>query len=172
MVLPEMAPGRDLDPDPPRALSSGTGQEGSAPGVERGDHGRPVDVRVREAGARHQAGRTQDDRKRSVRGFDGHKRVKGHCPLGMRTVKPYLLVTLWAQRSPAALSRPACRIGVAGLSPLWPTIRIVIADSGHKSRKLAAEIKRREGWKLLIVKRSDGAFKIVGLNWIVERTFA
>jgi hypothetical protein len=48
---------------------------------------------------------------------------------------------------------------VAGLSPLWPTIRIVIADAGHKSRKLAAEIKRREGWKLLIVKRSDGAWR-------------
>lgn len=33
MVLPAMAPGRDLDPDPPRALSSGTGQEGSAQGI-------------------------------------------------------------------------------------------------------------------------------------------
>jgi putative transposase len=61
---------------------------------------------------------------------------------------------------------------IAGLSPLWPTIRTVIADAGHESRKLAAEIKRHEGWKLLIVKRSDRAFKIVGLNWIVERTFA
>jgi transposase len=61
---------------------------------------------------------------------------------------------------------------VAGLSPLWLTIRTVIADAGHESRKLAAEIKRHEGWKLLIVKRSDQAFKIVGLNWIIERTFA
>jgi putative transposase len=61
---------------------------------------------------------------------------------------------------------------VAGLSPLWPTIRTVIADAGHESRKLAAEIKRHEGWQLLIVKRSEPAFKIVGLNWIVERTFA
>ena len=55
---------------------------------------------------------------------------------------------------------------------MWPTIHTVIADAGHESRKLAAEIKRYEGWKLLIVKRSDRAFKIVGLNWIVERTFA
>ena len=61
---------------------------------------------------------------------------------------------------------------VAGLSPLWPTIRTVIADAGHESRKLAAEIKHHEGWQLLIVKRSEPAFKIVGLNWIVERTFA
>lgn len=61
---------------------------------------------------------------------------------------------------------------MAGLSPLWPTIRTVIADAGHESRKLAAEIKRYEGWQLLIVKPSEPAFKIVGLNWIVERTFA
>ena len=61
---------------------------------------------------------------------------------------------------------------VAGLLPLWPTIRTVIADAGHESRKLAAEIKHHEGWQLLIVKRSEPAFKIVGLNWIVERTFA
>ena len=60
---------------------------------------------------------------------------------------------------------------VAGLLPLWPTIHTVIADAGHQSRKLAAEIKRQEGWRLVIVKRSEPAFKILGLNWIVERTF-
>ena len=48
----------------------------------------------------------------------------------------------------------------------------MIADGGHKSKKLAAEIKRREGWKLVIVKRCEGAFNITGLTWIVERTFA
>ena len=71
-------------------------------------------------------------------------------------------------------SMPDRRAGarlVADLSPLWPTIRTVIADAGHESRKLAAEIKRHEGWRLVIVKRSEPAFKIVGLNWIVERTF-
>ena len=61
---------------------------------------------------------------------------------------------------------------VAGLSPLWPTIRTVIADAGHESCKLrTVEVKRHEGWRLVIVKRSEPAFKIVGLNWIVERTF-
>ena len=50
-------------------------------------------------------------------------------------------------------------------------IHTVIADAGHQSRKLAAEIKRHEGWRLVIVKRSEPAFKIVGLNWIVERAF-
>ena len=73
---------------------------------------------------------------------------------------------------PAGMSdrRAGARL-VAGLLPLWPTIHTVIADAGHQSRKLAGEIKRHEGWRLVIVKRSEPAFKIVGLNWIVERTF-
>ena len=99
-----------------------------------------------------------------------YKRVKGR--------KRYLLVdTLGlpiARRvEPANLSdkRGAGRL-IAGLGSHWKTIRTVIADGGHKSKKLAAEIKRREGWKLVIVKRCEGAFKITGLTWIVERTFA
>ena len=155
VVLPTLAPGRGLDPDPPCSLPSGTSQEGSASGAERRDHGRPI---------------SKDDGKRGVRGFDGHKRVKGR--------KRYLLVDtlglpIASRVEPAGMSdrRGGARL-VAGLSPLWPTIRTVIADAGYESRKLAAEIERYEGWKLLIVKRSEPAFKIVGLTWIVERTFA
>lgn len=105
-----------------------------------------------------------------MRGFDGHKRVKGR--------KRYILVdTLGlpiAKRvEPANVSnRKGGRRLIMGLGSLWPTIRTVIADGGHKSKKLAAEIKRCEGWKLVIVKRSECAFKITGLTWIVERTFA
>jgi Transposase DDE domain len=62
VVLSAMAPGRGLDRDPPRSLSSGTRQDGSAARAERRDHGRPVG---------------KDDGKRGIRGFDGHKRVKG-----------------------------------------------------------------------------------------------
>lgn len=105
-----------------------------------------------------------------TRGFDGHKRVKGR--------KRYLLVdTLGlpiARRvEPANLSdKRGGRRLIAGLGSLWTIIRMAIADGGHKSNKLAAEIKRREGWKLVIVKRCEGAFKITGLTCIVERTFA
>ena len=38
--------------------------------------------------------------------------------------------------------------------------------------KLARELSRDNGWKLQIVKRRERAFKITGLTWIVERTFA
>lgn len=107
--------------------------------------------------------------KRGIRDFDGHKRVKGR--------KWHILVDtlglLIASRvEPAGMSDLRARATlVACLSPLWPTIRTVIADAGHESRKLAAEIKRHEGWRLVIVKRSEPTFKVVGLNWIVERTF-
>jgi putative transposase len=61
---------------------------------------------------------------------------------------------------------------LSGLSPLFPRIRTVIADAGHESRKLARELMREEGWMLQIVKRRQRKFKITGLTWIVERSFA
>ncbi len=61
---------------------------------------------------------------------------------------------------------------LAGLRPPFPAIRTVMADAGHESRKLARELKRRDGWRPVIVKRRERAFRIVGLTWIVERSFA
>jgi transposase len=58
------------------------------------------------------------------------------------------------------------------LGPLFPRIQTVIADAGHESQKLAREFLRDNGWKLQIVKRRERAFRITGLTWIVERTFA
>ena len=54
----------------------------------------------------------------------------------------------------------------------FPKIRTVIADAGHESRKLAEQLRRRDGYELRIVKRKQRAFKVVGLTWIVERSFA
>ena len=48
----------------------------------------------------------------------------------------------------------------------------MIADAGHESKRWARELVRQSGWKLVIVKRGQRAFKITGLTWIVERTFA
>ena len=105
-----------------------------------------------------------------VCGFDGHKRVKGR--------KRHILVdTLGlpiAHRvEPANRSdrRGGGRL-LAGLSPLFPDIHTVFADAGHESGKLAKKLLRDAGWKLQITKRAQRAFKITGLTWIVERTFA
>jgi putative transposase len=104
------------------------------------------------------------------RGFDGHKRVKGR--------KRYILVDtlgmpIACRVEPANMSdrRGAARL-LGGLGPMFPDIRAIMADAGHESRKLARELMRRDGWKLVIVKRGQRAFKITGLTWIVERTFA
>lgn len=68
--------------------------------------------------------------------------------------------------------RRAARFLTGGLAPLWPTIHSVIADAGYESKGLSQDLKDRNGWKLTIVKRKEQAFKIAGLNWIVERSFA
>jgi len=105
-----------------------------------------------------------------VRGFDGHKRVKGR--------KRHILVDtlglpIACRVEPANVSdRRAASLLLAGLGPLFPDIRTVIADAGHESRKLARHIRCDYGWKLQIVKRRQRSFKITGLTWIVERSFA
>ena len=111
----------------------------------------------------------QDYRKRGVRGFDAHKRIRGR--------KRHILVdTLGipiANRVEGANMsdrRAAARL-LGGLGPIFPTIKTVVADAGHQSRKLTRLIKA-EGYELRIVKRRKRAFEVVGLTWIVERTFA
>src|ERR1700757_2586981 len=105
-----------------------------------------------------------------IRGFDAHKRVKGR--------KRHILVDTFGlliacRVGPADISdRKAAARLLGGLRPLFPNIRTVIADAGHQSRKLASLLLRQDGWKLQIVKRRQRAFKITGLTWIVERTFA
>jgi putative transposase len=104
-----------------------------------------------------------------TRGFDVHKRVKGR----KRHILVDTLGPLVANRvEPADTSdRRAGALLLGGLSALFPRIRTVIAD-GHESRKLARTLKQNQGWQLRIVKRRQRAFKITGLTWIVERSFA
>jgi putative transposase len=104
------------------------------------------------------------------RGFDGHKRVKGR--------KRHILVDtlglpIASRVEPANISdrKVGYRL-LGGLRLAFLNIRTVIADAGHDSRKLARELKRHDGYELRIVKRKQRAFKVAGLTWIVERSFA
>jgi len=105
-----------------------------------------------------------------VRGFDGHKRIKGR--------KRHILVDtqgipIACRVEPANMSdRHGAERLLGGLGPLFPGIRTIMADAGHQSRKLARQLMQQDGWKLVIVKRGQRAFKITGLTWIVERSFA
>jgi putative transposase len=96
-----------------------------------------------------------------VRGFDGHKQVKRR--------KRHILVDILGlpitnRVEPATMSdrRTGGRL-LAGLAPLWPTIRTVIADAGHESSKRARQLLRG-GWNLQIIKRKQRAFKVAGLT--------
>jgi len=68
--------------------------------------------------------------------------------------------------------RRAGALLLGGLSALSPGIRTVIAGAGHESRKFARTLKQNQGRQLQIVNRRQRAFKITGLTWIVERSFA
>ena len=105
-----------------------------------------------------------------ARGFDAHKRVKGR----KRHILVDTLGLLVANRVESAdtSDRHAGALLLSGLSALFPRIRTVIADAGHESRKLARTLKQHQGWQLRIAKRRQWAFKITGLTWIVERSFA
>lgn len=104
------------------------------------------------------------------RGFDAHKVIKGR----KRHILVDTLGLLIATRvEPAGLSdRRAGERLVSGLAPLWPRIRTSMADAGHESRRLARLLHSYAGWRLEITKRRERPFKITGLTWIVERSFA
>ena len=55
---------------------------------------------------------------------------------------------------------------------LLPNYNAAQCVAGHQSRKLARHLLQQNRWKLQIVKRRQRAFKITGLSWIVERSFA
>lgn len=105
-----------------------------------------------------------------ARGFGGHKLVKGR----RRHILVDMLGPIIANRvEPAGISdqRAGSRL-LGGLRPFFPAIRAAMADAGHQSRKLTRSPKQHEGWDLVIARRGQRAFKITGLTWIVQRSFA
>jgi transposase len=105
-----------------------------------------------------------------VRGFDGHKRVNGRKrhllvdTLGMVVARRVEAANLSDRRAGARL--------LAGLGSGFPRIQMVTADAGYESGKRARELKGHHGWRLKITQRRQRTFKVTGLTWIVERTFA
>ena len=100
-----------------------------------------------------------------------HSRIR--CAQARDILVDTLGLLIACRVEPADISdRKAAALLLGGLRPLFPNIRTVIADAGHQSRKLARHLLCQDGWKLQIVKRRQRAFKITGLTWIVERSFA
>ncbi|RYE96456.1 MAG: hypothetical protein EOO77_40920 [Oxalobacteraceae bacterium] len=59
-----------------------------------------------------------------------------------------------------------------GRRATWSSIRTVTAASGHRSRKLAWTLRQCAGWRLVVIRQGQRAFKIGGITWIMERSFA
>jgi putative transposase len=156
-----------------------------ATGVSGVGHGLPLLPKLEERGGvdvysegiservRTQAGRTlcpsvvimdsqsvKTTERGGARGFDGHKRIKGRK---RHILVDTLGVPIACRVEPANMSdrRGAERL-LGGLGPLFPGIRTIMADAGRESRKLARQLMRQDGWKLVIVKRRQHAFKITG----------
>ena len=76
----------------------------------------------------------QDYRKRGVRGFDAHQRIRGRKrhilvdTLGIPIANRIEASNMSDRRAAAGL--------LGGLGPIFPTIKTIIADAGHQSRKL------------------------------------
>jgi putative transposase len=108
-----------------------------------------------------------------TRGFDAFKRVKGRKrhilvdTLGLPIANRVEAADVSDRRAGALLT-----LLTSGLKALFPAITTVIADASHESKKLARVLAEQQGWRLQIVKRRQRAFKITGLTWIVERSFA
>jgi len=106
----------------------------------------------------------------STRGFDGHKLVRGrkrHILLD----RLGLLIASRVELANVPDKKAGARL-LAGLRALFPAIRTVMADAGHESSKLTRRLRWHEGWKLTTTRRGQRVFKIKGLTWIVERSFA
>ena len=101
-----------------------------------------------------------------VRGFDGHKRVKGR--------KRYILVDtlgipIACRVEPANMSdrRGAERL-LGGLGPLFPGIRTIMADAGHESRKLARNRRFSKDYEYA-VQTSETMIDIASLRIMLNR---
>jgi hypothetical protein len=74
---------------------------------------------------------------------------------------PALVVPSHASKIGSPCDSFGCYHGWAVSRPIFPTIKTVIADAGHQSRKLTRLIKA-EGYELRIVKRRKRAFEGCG----------
>ena len=105
-----------------------------------------------------------------IRGFDAHERVKGR--------KRHIVVHIFGLLI-ACRVEPARHLGSKGSGPVARWIRSTISEHSHSYRRCRTPKHQAralpvapEGWRLQIVRRRQRAFKITGLTWIVERSFA
>ncbi len=104
--------------------------------------------------------------------FDGGKKVKGR--------KRTLLVDTMGLLLSVCV-HGAGRSDHVGLTllalfgaPKWSCLQLIWVDSAFGGKNFLSKVKRRYGWTVEVVKRSDDikGFVVMPKRWVVERTFA
>ena len=105
------------------------------------------------------------------RGFDGHKRIKGHKRhILTDTVGNLLEVVVHTADIADCKGAPLL---IEKAAEAFPTIKRIWADGAYKG-ELIDSVKETLGAVLEIVKRETGqkGFRVLPKRWVVERTFA
>ncbi len=109
---------------------------------------------------------------RALNGYDGNKKVKG-VKRYVVTDKNGFLIAVMVTAAHIHDSKAAFLLARV-LKELFSGIKAIIADGGYRG-EVALEIKKRFGYILQIVMRSDekkAGFRPAHKRWVVERTFS
>ncbi len=106
-----------------------------------------------------------------TRGFDGHKRIKGHKRQSIVDTCGNLLAVVIHNANIADCK--GARAVITLVAPLFPSLKKLWADAGYQG-DLAEFVTATLGAELEIVAPDPGTsgFQVVPHRWVVERTFA
>ncbi|TAN35394.1 IS5 family transposase [Patescibacteria group bacterium] len=109
--------------------------------------------------------------KRGVRGYDAGKKVNGRKRhILVDTLGLILEVVVHAAD---IQDRDGAKLVLKRIKKHFLKLKLIWADGGYAG-KLVWRAKRYCGWRITIIKRSDGhkGFEVLPKRWIVERTFS
>ena len=117
-----------------------------------------------------QSVRAADTVPRASRGWDNAKKVNGRKRhIAVDTTGLLLAVVITAA---SVQDRDAARPLLWNLRRACTRVRLVWADAGYTTRKLAARAAAMRMTVQIVAKRDRHSFKVLPRRWVVERTFA
>ena len=109
---------------------------------------------------------------KSLKGFDGNKKIKG-IKRHVVVDKNGFLISVMATVAQIHDSKAALLL-MRVLKEFLCSIKVILADGGYRG-ELAQEVKKKFGYMIKVVMRTDNTtedFEPVNKRWIIERTFS
>ena len=109
---------------------------------------------------------------RSLNGFDGNKKVKGIKRHVIVDKNGFLLVVMVTVAN--IHDSKAVELLMRALAYFLSPIKVILADGGYRG-EITEQVKRRFGYLIKIVMRSDNKktdFQPISKRWVIERTFS